>query len=154
MLIVSNTADPITPIASGLLINRHMANSSRIVIQNGPGHCSPALVSLCTLKVQREYWAGNPPKNGDCYVTLLGTMLMLFQGHGVRLTKRCSRMIKIRWRPCRRRTVSSYTALEIWVASWNKYGAANSGEYEVDKPSDSVLERLHSMLVIYRIVEQ
>jgi hypothetical protein len=64
MLIVSNTADPITPIASGLLINRHMANSSRIVIQNGPGHCSTSLASLCSFKVKREYWAGNPPKNG------------------------------------------------------------------------------------------
>jgi hypothetical protein len=37
MLIISNTADPITPIASGLLINKHMPNSSTLVVQNGPG---------------------------------------------------------------------------------------------------------------------
>jgi hypothetical protein len=30
-------ADPITPISSGLLINKEMAHSSRLLVQNGPG---------------------------------------------------------------------------------------------------------------------
>ncbi|KAE9396452.1 hypothetical protein BT96DRAFT_996708 [Gymnopus androsaceus JB14] len=64
MLIVSNTADPITPKSSGLLINSLMPNSSVIIIQDGPGHTSTALPSLCTAKLQRGYFAGDIPKNG------------------------------------------------------------------------------------------
>jgi hypothetical protein len=57
-------ADPITPLSSALLLNHHMPHSSRLLIQDGPGHCSLQLPSICTIKVVREYWAGNPPKNG------------------------------------------------------------------------------------------
>lgn len=65
MLIVSNTHDPITPLKSGLLINSLMPNSSPIVIQNGPGHCSLAMPSLCTIKQVREYFdSGVIPQNG------------------------------------------------------------------------------------------
>lgn len=38
MLIISNTADPITPLASGREINKLLGNSSRLLIQNSPGH--------------------------------------------------------------------------------------------------------------------
>ncbi|KAJ4468855.1 hypothetical protein J3R30DRAFT_3554813 [Lentinula aciculospora] len=64
MLIISNTADPITPKSSGLLVNSLMPDSSVIIIQDGPGHCSIFLPSLCTAKLQRGYFAGEMPKNG------------------------------------------------------------------------------------------
>ncbi|KAF5354449.1 hypothetical protein D9758_012432 [Tetrapyrgos nigripes] len=64
LLIVSNTADPITPMSSGLLINSLMPNSSTLLIQDGPGHCSVSLPSLCTIKAVRGYFAGQVPKNG------------------------------------------------------------------------------------------
>ncbi|KAJ3995923.1 hypothetical protein F5050DRAFT_1823248 [Lentinula boryana] len=64
MLIISNTADPITPKSSGLLVNSLMPHSSVIIIQDGPGHCSIFMPSLCTAKIQRGYFAGEMPKNG------------------------------------------------------------------------------------------
>jgi len=56
ILIVSNTADPVTPIASGRLVNKLLSNSSRLLIQNSPGHGSTALTSLCTIKAIRAYY--------------------------------------------------------------------------------------------------
>ncbi|KAJ7441618.1 hypothetical protein B0H11DRAFT_2095722 [Mycena galericulata] len=56
MLIVSNT--------SGLRINSLMPDSTRMVIQDGPGHCSLSLPTLCTAKLVRAYFAGNLPENG------------------------------------------------------------------------------------------
>ncbi|KAJ7114947.1 hypothetical protein C8R44DRAFT_795090 [Mycena epipterygia] len=68
MLIVSNTvrrpAGCITPIQSGLRINALMGASSRLVIQDGPGHCSSSLPAPCTLKVIQAYFAGTLPANG------------------------------------------------------------------------------------------
>ncbi|KAJ6632281.1 hypothetical protein B0H10DRAFT_1937936 [Mycena sp. CBHHK59/15] len=64
MLIVSNTMDPITPIESGLRINSLMRDSTRIIIQDGPGHCSTAIPTLCTMKLVRGYYAGELPENG------------------------------------------------------------------------------------------
>ncbi|KAF8184038.1 hypothetical protein K438DRAFT_1123348 [Mycena galopus ATCC 62051] len=58
MLIVSNPIDPITPIQSGLRINSLMPGSTRLIIQDGPGHCSTATPTLCTRKLVREYYAG------------------------------------------------------------------------------------------------
>ncbi|KAK0207119.1 hypothetical protein DFS33DRAFT_1382196 [Desarmillaria ectypa] len=65
MLIISNTADPVTPISSGVLINSLMPDSSVLVIQEGPGHTSTSMVSLCTMKLQRRYMSeGIVPANG------------------------------------------------------------------------------------------
>ncbi|KAK0443957.1 uncharacterized protein EV420DRAFT_1484833 [Desarmillaria tabescens] len=65
MLIISNTADPVTPISSGLLINSLMPDSSVLIIQEGPGHTSTSMVSLCTMKLQRRYMSeGIGPANG------------------------------------------------------------------------------------------
>ncbi|KAJ7330409.1 hypothetical protein DFH08DRAFT_882587 [Mycena albidolilacea] len=64
MLIVSNTMDPITPIESGLRINSLMPDSTRIIIQDGPGHCSTAIPTPCTVKLVRGYYAGVLPENG------------------------------------------------------------------------------------------
>ncbi|KAK0243429.1 hypothetical protein EDD85DRAFT_815033 [Armillaria nabsnona] len=65
MLIISNTADPVTPISSGLLINSLMPDSSVLIIQESPGHTSSSMVSLCTMKLQRQYMSeGIVPANG------------------------------------------------------------------------------------------
>jgi pimeloyl-ACP methyl ester carboxylesterase len=63
LLIMSNTHDPITPIASALLINSLMPNST-LILQEGPGHCTIAMPSLCSLKIRRDYYQGIIPKNG------------------------------------------------------------------------------------------
>ncbi|KAF7331462.1 hypothetical protein MKEN_00024900 [Mycena kentingensis (nom. inval.)] len=64
MLIVSNTMDPITPIENGLLVNSMMPESSRLIIQDGPGHVSLSMPTLCTQKLIRGYFAGDIPANG------------------------------------------------------------------------------------------
>ncbi|KAF7317226.1 hypothetical protein HMN09_00457700 [Mycena chlorophos] len=69
MLIVSNTMDPITPIESGLRINSFMPDSSTIIIQDGPGHCSTAIATPCTQKLVRDYYAGVMPANGTVCAT-------------------------------------------------------------------------------------
>ncbi|KAF9264971.1 hypothetical protein L218DRAFT_176456 [Marasmius fiardii PR-910] len=64
VLIISNTADPITPLSSGLLVNSLLTESSTLVIQDGPGHCSTSFPSQCIKDLQRAFWAGEAPKNG------------------------------------------------------------------------------------------
>jgi TAP-like protein len=64
MLIISNTADPITPRASGEEIHKLMGKSSRLLIQDSPGHCSLSSVSPCTLGWYRSYLVnGTLPEN-------------------------------------------------------------------------------------------
>ncbi|KDN47539.1 alpha/beta-hydrolase [Tilletiaria anomala UBC 951] len=66
MLIVSNTADPITPRASGEEIHKLMGNSSRILLQDSPGHCSFSSASPCTLSHYAAYFVnGTLPKNHE-----------------------------------------------------------------------------------------
>ncbi|KAF7309168.1 hypothetical protein MKEN_01119400 [Mycena kentingensis (nom. inval.)] len=69
MLIVSNTMDPITPIQSGLLVNSLMPNSSILIIQDGPGHGSPAVPTPCIESLVRGYFTGTMPKNGTVCAT-------------------------------------------------------------------------------------
>ncbi|KAJ8090284.1 hypothetical protein PM082_018880 [Marasmius tenuissimus] len=64
VLIISNTADPITPMSSGLLVNSLLPDSSTLVIQDGPGHCSTSFPSQCITELQKAFWAGQPPANG------------------------------------------------------------------------------------------
>ncbi|KAF7336182.1 hypothetical protein MVEN_02165700 [Mycena venus] len=54
----------ITPIENGLRVNSLMPDSTRMIIQDGPGHCSLVLPTLCTLKLVRGYFAGTLPENG------------------------------------------------------------------------------------------
>ncbi|KAI5114646.1 hypothetical protein M0805_009165, partial [Coniferiporia weirii] len=70
ILIVSNTADPVTPIASGRLVNSLLHDSSRLLIQNSPGHCSLGLTSLCTVKAYRAFFTNGtlPPNEFVCEV--------------------------------------------------------------------------------------
>ncbi|KAJ7226696.1 hypothetical protein GGX14DRAFT_626760 [Mycena pura] len=49
---------------SGLRINALMGNSTRLIIQDGPGHCSTAIATPCTQKLVRDYYAGMLPENG------------------------------------------------------------------------------------------
>lgn len=66
MLIISNKADPITPLASGREINKLMGNSSRLLIQNSPGHCSLSGVSASTARHYRNYFVhGILPENEE-----------------------------------------------------------------------------------------
>ncbi|KAG9120149.1 hypothetical protein FRC07_004466 [Ceratobasidium sp. 392] len=64
ILIIGNTADPVTPLASARLVNE-LLSQSRLVIQDGSGHCSDAMASPCTGKVLRSYLLdGVLPPNG------------------------------------------------------------------------------------------
>ncbi|KAJ7722011.1 hypothetical protein B0H16DRAFT_1431558 [Mycena metata] len=70
MLVISNTLDPITPIYSGLHVHTLMPNSTVLVIQDGPGHTSTAILTPCTLGLVQGYFAGILPDNGTvCNVT-------------------------------------------------------------------------------------
>ncbi|EMD36744.1 hypothetical protein CERSUDRAFT_114655 [Gelatoporia subvermispora B] len=68
ILIVSNTADPITPIVSGRLVNSLLPQSSRLLVQDSPGHCSLNLPSLCTAKYVKSYYRDGelPPEGAVC----------------------------------------------------------------------------------------
>ncbi|KAJ3732572.1 hypothetical protein DFJ43DRAFT_1154298 [Lentinula guzmanii] len=63
MLIISNTADPITPKSSGLLVNSLMPHSSVIIIQDGPALLDFYAFSMYC-KNSTGYFAGEMPKNG------------------------------------------------------------------------------------------
>ncbi|KAH9884113.1 TAP-like protein-domain-containing protein [Cubamyces lactineus] len=63
ILIISNTADPATPISNGRRVQELLGDSARLLVQDGPGHCSHALPSLCTIKAMRAFFAdGTLPK--------------------------------------------------------------------------------------------
>ncbi|KAJ7676392.1 hypothetical protein B0H17DRAFT_945422, partial [Mycena rosella] len=67
MLILKNVTPllrRVTPIKSGHRLNSLMLNSTRMIIQDGPGHNSLAVPSLCTMKLVRDYYAGTLPQNG------------------------------------------------------------------------------------------
>ncbi|KAF8314514.1 alpha/beta-hydrolase [Clavulina sp. PMI_390] len=70
ILVIGNTADPICPVANAKQVNEYLPDS-RLIVQDGPGHCSLAQTSLCTGKVLREYFIdGKLPPNGKiCPVT-------------------------------------------------------------------------------------
>jgi pimeloyl-ACP methyl ester carboxylesterase len=64
ILIIGNTADPITPLVNAKTVNS-LLPQSRLIIQDGYGHCSLAMSSLCTGKAVRGYFLdGTLPKNG------------------------------------------------------------------------------------------
>ncbi|KAE8222231.1 hypothetical protein CF319_g4539 [Tilletia indica] len=65
MLIISNTADPITPRSSGEEIHKLMGNSSGLLIVNTPGHCSLAGVSRCSFQTLQDYFLNDKlPEEG------------------------------------------------------------------------------------------
>ncbi|KAK0535494.1 hypothetical protein OC842_002314 [Tilletia horrida] len=68
MLVISNTADPITPRSSGEEINNLMGNSSRLLIVNSPGHTSMSSVSRCAFQTLQDYFLndGLPDEGKVC----------------------------------------------------------------------------------------
>ncbi|KAI3323001.1 alpha/beta-hydrolase [Xylariaceae sp. AK1471] len=54
ILVLSNTLDPVTPLADALDMTRKFANAS-IVEQDGLGHCSLSCISTCTMAHLRAY---------------------------------------------------------------------------------------------------
>ncbi|KAH9928003.1 TAP-like protein-domain-containing protein [Epithele typhae] len=70
ILIVSNTLDPDTSLANGRAVRKRMGKNAGMVVQNGPGHCSLALPSACTVRHMRAYFADNtlPPDDTLCEV--------------------------------------------------------------------------------------
>ncbi|KAI0701848.1 TAP-like protein-domain-containing protein [Cytidiella melzeri] len=57
ILVFSNTADPVTPLDSGRKVVEQLGDSSRLVIQDSPGHCTLAMQSQCSGDVLRAYFA-------------------------------------------------------------------------------------------------
>lgn len=61
ILFVSNTRDPVTPIRSGLAQSRKFLDAG-FIEQKSEGHCSSAMVSLCTMrKIQAYFGKGIVP---------------------------------------------------------------------------------------------
>lgn len=54
LLFISNTADPVTPLAAGVKMARKFVDAG-LVEQHSEGHCSIAAVSKCTIGKIREY---------------------------------------------------------------------------------------------------
>ncbi|KAI0791570.1 TAP-like protein-domain-containing protein [Irpex lacteus] len=68
MLVLSNSADPVTPLDSAKKVVERLGNSSRLVLQNSPGHCSLAMPSSCSAEVLRAYFNDGtiPPAGVVC----------------------------------------------------------------------------------------
>lgn len=67
ILWISNTADPVTPLASGRLMAKKFPGSV-VLIQDSAGHCSLAAPTPCTLNTIREYFQSGalPEENTVC----------------------------------------------------------------------------------------
>ncbi|KAJ6508288.1 TAP-like protein-domain-containing protein [Mycena sanguinolenta] len=64
LLLVGNTADPVTPLWAAKKMSRGFAGSV-VLTQDSPGHCSLSGVSLCTQKYIQQYFAdGTLPEPG------------------------------------------------------------------------------------------
>ncbi|GAB1518887.1 hypothetical protein RhiTH_001952 [Rhizoctonia solani] len=65
ILVASTAVDPITPLTSAKLVNKILGNSSRLLVQNNPGHVTLSGVSTCTAKVFLAYFGnGTLPEDG------------------------------------------------------------------------------------------
>ncbi|KAH7093917.1 TAP-like protein-domain-containing protein [Auriculariales sp. MPI-PUGE-AT-0066] len=65
ILVIGNTADPVTPLRNAMRVNKLLGNSSRLIIQDSTGHCSVSTASLCTTNAIRAYLLnGTLPENG------------------------------------------------------------------------------------------
>jgi hypothetical protein len=67
VLFVSNTYDPVTPLAAGLKMAKKFTGAG-LLEQQSEGHCSLAAPSICTILKLREYFKGakvTPPPTDD-----------------------------------------------------------------------------------------
>ncbi|KZT58682.1 hypothetical protein CALCODRAFT_230866 [Calocera cornea HHB12733] len=65
ILVMSNTADPVTPIASAYLLKELLGDSAILVLQHGPGHGTKSFPTLCTINKSRAYFTdGTLPEDG------------------------------------------------------------------------------------------
>ncbi|KZO93920.1 hypothetical protein CALVIDRAFT_539573 [Calocera viscosa TUFC12733] len=65
ILVLSNTADPITPITSARLVKSLLRDSAILALQNGPGHCTLSLPAICTIRKTRAFFEyGALPEDG------------------------------------------------------------------------------------------
>lgn len=55
VLFVSNTLDPVTPLAAGVAMARKFVDAG-LIEQHSEGHCSLSAVSKCTINKLREYF--------------------------------------------------------------------------------------------------
>ncbi|EJT96861.1 hypothetical protein DACRYDRAFT_85260 [Dacryopinax primogenitus] len=67
-LVLSNTADPVTPIASARLVKELLGDSAALLLQNGPGHVTSSVPTLCTINKIRAYFTDGviPDENEIC----------------------------------------------------------------------------------------
>jgi len=57
ILVLSNTYDPVTSLASAKRANGRLGNNARLVQQtDGWGHCSASQTSYCTARIVRAFW--------------------------------------------------------------------------------------------------
>ncbi|KZO93914.1 hypothetical protein CALVIDRAFT_539564 [Calocera viscosa TUFC12733] len=65
ILVMSNTADPVTPISSARLVKELLGDSAILVLQHGPGHGTSSVPTLCTINKARAYFTDDIlPKDG------------------------------------------------------------------------------------------
>ncbi|KZT58680.1 hypothetical protein CALCODRAFT_451259 [Calocera cornea HHB12733] len=65
ILVMSNTADPVTPISSARLVKDLLGESAILVLQHGPGHGTTSVPTSCTMNKSRAYFTdGTLPKDG------------------------------------------------------------------------------------------
>lgn len=56
ILVLSNTFDPVTSLASARYANARLGDNARLVVQkDGWGHCTVSQFSACTARIMREY---------------------------------------------------------------------------------------------------
>ncbi|THY28918.1 hypothetical protein D6D00_03967 [Aureobasidium pullulans] len=69
ILLIGNTADPVTPLNDALRMSDRLAGSMTL-IQDSAGHCSLSAYSECTAKYVRQYFHTGelPPANTTCAV--------------------------------------------------------------------------------------
>ncbi|KZO93669.1 alpha/beta-hydrolase [Calocera viscosa TUFC12733] len=67
ILIIGNTYDPITPLTNAQAVHS-LLKQSTLIQHNGYGHCSLAMISLCTARVIREYFLnGTAPAQPEVF---------------------------------------------------------------------------------------